>query len=162
MDPAFLTESSSGSGSASGGNTAQRPKTKGYVIVNNPRATQYLNLRAQPSTSAKVIAQYQNGIRLEVIEQGETWCKVYGKASGNIGYVMTKYVTVHGLPGTPVKTVSNGNTYVNLRSAPSKTTGAVYQKVYSGSQVTVLTPGEEWTQVRYGNTVGYMMTAFLK
>ncbi|MBQ6804691.1 MAG: SH3 domain-containing protein, partial [Clostridia bacterium] len=49
-----------------------------------------------------------------------------------------------------------------LRSAPSKETGAVYQRVYSGATVTVLTPGDEWTQVRYGNTVGYMMTWFLK
>lgn len=161
MDPAFLTDRVN-SGSSASGSTASVPKTKGYVIVNNPRATQYLNLRAQPSTSSKVIAQYYNGIRLEVIEQGETWCKVYGKASGNIGYVMTKYVTLYGLSGTPTKTVNNGNTFVNLRSAPSKATGNVYQKVYSGSQVTVLTPGDEWTQVRYGNTVGYMMTCFLK
>ena len=121
-----------------------------------------LRLRQQPSTSAKVLCTYKNGIRLEIIEQGETWCKVYGKSSGNIGYVMTKFVTLHGVPSVPVKTVQNGNTYVNLRSAPSKVSGAVYEKLYSGNQVVVLSPGDEWTQVRYGNTVGYMMTAFLK
>lgn len=141
---------------------AVRPVTNGYAIVNNPKATQYLNLRAQPTTTSKVIAQYKNGIRFEVIDYGETWCKVYGSATGNIGYMMTKYLTLYGLPAAPVKTVQNGNTYVNLRSAPSKETGAVYQRVYSGATVTVLTPGDEWTQVRYGNTVGYMMTWFLK
>ena len=87
---------------------------------------------------------------------------MYGKASGNIGYVMTEYVTLYGVPSTPVKTVQNGNTFVNLRSAPSKVNGAVYEKLYSGNQVIVLTPGDEWTQVRYGNTVGYMMSNFLK
>ena len=161
VDSAFLTLNGSGGGNYYP-NTGVRPQTKGYAIVNNPRATQYLNLRAQPSTSAKVIAQYRNGIRCEVIEHGETWCKVYGSASGNIGYLMTKYLTLYGLPATPTKTVQNGNTYVNLRSAPSKQSGNVYQRVYSGSAVTVLTPGDEWTQVRFGNTTGYMMSYFLK
>ena len=160
VDSSFLTMN--GSGGNTGGNTGVRPQTKGYAIVNNPRATQYLNLRSQPSTSAKVIAQYRNGIRFEVIEQGETWCKVYGSASGNIGYLMTKYLTLYGLPTTPTKTVQNGNTYVNLRSAPSKQSGNVYQRVYSGSTVTVLTPGDEWTQVRFGGITGYMMSCFLK
>ena len=140
----------------------QKPETKGYAVVNNPKVTQFLNLRSQPASTAKVIAQYKNGVRFEVIEQGETWCKVYGSATGNIGYMMTKYLTLYGLPATPTKTVQNGNSYVNLRSAPSKESGAVYQRVYSGAVVTVLTPGDEWTQVRYGNTVGYMMTWFLK
>lgn len=170
MDVTFLTAGSSGTatggttigGTAPGGVTPDRPQTQGYAIVNNPKATQYLNLRAQPSTTAKVIAQYRNGIRFEVIEQGETWCKVYGSATGNIGYMMTKYLSLYGLPSSPTKTVQNGNTYVNLRSAPSKETGAVYQRVYSGATVTVLTPGDEWTQVRYGNTTGYMMSWFLK
>ena len=166
MDSSFLKKS--GSTNASGnqnsqtGNTNAAPATKGYGIVNNPRATQYLNLRQQPSTSSKVLATYRNGIRLEIVEQGETWCKVYGKASGNVGYVMTRYLTLYGLPTTPVKTVQNGNTFVNFRSAPSKVNGAVYDKLYSGNQVVVLTPGDEWTQVRYGNQVGYMMTQFLK
>lgn len=138
------------------------PVTKGYCIVNNPRSTQYLNLRAQPSTSAKVLAQYKNGIRLEIVEPGETWCKVYGKASGNTGYVMTDYVKLYGVSASPTKTVQNGSTFVNLRSAPSQQTGAVYQRLYSGTVVTVLTPGDEWTQVRYNGQTGYMMSVFLK
>ncbi len=142
--------------------TPAHPTTNGYAVVNNPKATQYLNLRAQPSTAAKVIAQYRNGVRFEVIAQGVTWTKVYGSATGNIGYFMTKYLSLRGLPATPTKTIQNGNTYVNLRSAPSKQTGVVYQRLYSGTSVIVLTPGDEWTQVRCGNTTGYVMTCFLK
>ena len=163
MDPAFLSAGSASSApSVPSAPSRPVPETRGYCIVDNPRATQFLNLRQQPSTTSKVLATYKNGIRLEIIEQGEKWCKVYGKASGNIGYVMTEYVTLYGVPSTPVKTVQNGNTFVNLRSAPSKVNGAVYEKLYSGNQVIVLTPGDEWTQVRYGNTVGYMMSNFLK
>ncbi len=162
VDASFLSNTPEGGSQPPynpGGNT---PVTHGTAIVNNPKSTQYLNMRALPSTSAKVIAQYKNGIRFEVIEPGEKWCKVYGSASGNIGYMMTKYLKLVGVSAHPTKTVQNGNTYVNLRSAPSKTSGTVYQKVYSGAAVTVLTPGDQWTQVRYGNVTGYMMTQFLK
>lgn len=162
MDSAYLTASSSTPVYPPQTPAPEKPETKGYAIVNNPKPTQFLNLREQPANTAKIIAQYKNGVRFEVIEQGETWCKVYGSATGNIGYMMTKYLTLYGLPALPTKTVQNGNSYVNLRSAPSKQTGAVYQQVYSGAVVTVLIPGEEWTKVRYGATEGYMMTWFLK
>ncbi len=163
MSSSFLSTSgvTPGGGSSSGG-TGTKPATSGYVIVSNPNSANLLNLRAQPSSSAKILAQYQNGTRFEVIAQGQTWCKVYGTASGRTGYMMTKYLTLYGLPGTPTRTVKNGNSYVNLRSAPSKSTGSVLVKVNSGSTVTILTPGDEWTQVRYGNSTGYMMTYFLK
>ncbi|MBR1585002.1 MAG: SH3 domain-containing protein [Clostridia bacterium] len=138
------------------------PVTKGTATVNNPKSTQYLNLRSQPSSSAKVIAQYKNGVRFQVIEPGETWCKVYGSASGNIGYMMTRYLKLSGVSAHPTKTVQNGSTFVNLRSAPNQNGSTVYQRVYSGAKVTVLIPGDQWTQVRYGNTTGYMMTQFLR
>ena len=139
----------------------QKPDTKGYAYVNNPVATQVLNLREEPSTTSRVIAQYKNGIRFHVIEVGETWCKVYGSATGNIGYMMTKYLTLSGTDSTQ-KTIQNGNTYVNFRSSPSKTNSSVYQRLYTGTPVTVLIPGDEWTKVRYAGQVGYVMTQFLK
>ena len=137
-----------------------KPTTQGTAVVNNPKSNQKLNLRAAASTSSKVIAQYKNGVKFEVIQAGEAWTKVYGSASGNIGYFMTKYLKLSNVSYS--KTVRNGNSYVNLRSAPSKISGKVYAQVPSGATVTVLTPGDEWTQVRYNGTVGYMMTTFLK
>ena len=139
-----------------------KPATSGTAVVSNPKATQYLNLRAQPSTSAKVVAQYKNGTRFEVISAGETWTKVYGSATGNIGYFMTKYLRLSGVSSSPTRTVQNGSSYVNLRTSPKKVSGNVKQQVPSGAVVTVLTPGDEWTQVRYGGVTGYMMTCFLK
>ncbi len=149
---------------ASGGGTtpANPPSTKGYAVVKNPGSSQKLNLREQPSTSARIIAQYGNGIRMEVVSQGAEWCKVYGSASGNIGYMMTSYLTLHGLPSVPTKTVQNGSTFVNLRSAPSKTSGTIYTRVYSGAAVTLLAPGDEWSKVQYNGMTGYMMSVFLK
>lgn len=140
---------------------AQKPATKGYAYVNNPIATQVLNMREEPNTSSRVIAQYKNGVRFHVIEVGETWCKVYGSATGNIGYMMTKYLTLSGTESTQ-KTIQNGNTYVNFRSNPSQTNSNIYQRLYTGTPVTVLTPGDEWTQIRYNGQKGYVMTQFLK
>lgn len=139
-----------------------KPVTHGTAVVNNPKSTQYLNLRALPSSSAKVIAQYKNGVKFQVIEPGEKWCKVYGSATGNIGYMMTQYLKLSGVSNHPTKKVQNGGSYVNLRSKPSKSSGVVYKQVPSGAAVTVVTPGDQWTQVRYGSTTGYMMTRFLK
>lgn len=165
MDAAFLSltpvsGASIPSGGGSGG--SPRPATHGTAVVNNPRATQVLNLREQPSTSARVIAQYRNGIRFEIIEPGEKWTKVYGAATGNIGYFMTRYLTLTGVSASPTKQVQNNGSYVNLRSAPNTQSSTVYSQVPSGATVTVLAPGDTWTQVRYNGTEGYMMTAFLR
>ena len=140
---------------------AAKPKTKGYAYVNNPIATQVLNLRQEASTSSKVIAQYKNGVRFHVIAPGETWCKVYGSATGNIGYMMTRYLTLKNTDSI-YKTIQNGNTYVNFRSKPSKTGSTIYQRLFTGTPVTVLTPGDDWTQVRYNGQTGYVMTQFLQ
>lgn len=137
------------------------PASNGYLIVTGV-GTGKVNLRVQPSMTAKVIAQYASGTRLEVLEGGLTWCKVCATATGLTGYVMTRFTTVYGLPGTPVKTVSNGRSYVNLRASPSASGGKVLRRVQSGDQVTILVPGDEWCQVRCGDTEGYMMTCFLK
>lgn len=167
MDKSLLKYSaSSATGSTSSGNTgtpapAQKPTTKGYAYVNNPIATQVLNLREQASATSRVIAQYKNGVRFQVISPGEVWTKVYGSATGNVGYMMTKYLTLNGTAST-IKTIQNGSTYVNFRSAPSVSASTVYARLYTGTPITVLTPGDQWTQVRYNGQTGYVMTQFLK
>ena len=82
--------------------------------------------------------------------------------SGKTGYMMTRYLTLYGLPVTPTKTVTHpDHTYVNLRTRPSAA-GSITLRVPHGSTVTILTAGGEWAQVKYRDTTGYMMTYFLK
>ena len=154
MDSAYLNSAPPAEALPAAGN--------GTAEVNNPKATQYLNLRSLPTTSARVIGQYRNGVRFQVLEPGETWTKVYSAANGAVGYFQTRYLTLTGVSASPTKTVENDGSYVNLRSSPSKAEGKVYVRVPSGAAVTVLIPGDEWCQVRYAGTVGYMMTCFLK
>ena len=141
---------------------ASWPQLSGaYAVVSNPVNTQLLNLRESPSTVSRILGQYGNGTRLTLLNQGLEWCRV-STSAGEIGYMMTAYLALEGVPDTPVMTVTHPDgTFVNLRSAPSITLGAVLQQVPHGAQVEVLVPGSEWVKVRYGAETGYMVASFL-
>ena len=122
-----------------------------------------LNLRAQPATTAKVLGSYKEGTAVQVKNQGLEWCQVTIPSTGASGYFMTKFLTLINLPEIPTKIVKNPTgSYVNLRSLPSLTLGAVNMKMPHNSVVTILAPAGEWTRVRFGTVNGYVMSVFLK
>lgn len=134
----------------------------GYAVVTNPRATQVLNLRESASTSSRVLGQFGNGTKVTVLRQGTQWCKVRTGADV-VGYMLTRYLTLHDLPGVPVMTVDHPQrTFVNLRSAPDMTKGAVLRRVPHGAEVTVVAPGDGWLKVEYDGVTGYIVSYFLK
>ena len=138
-----------GSGSTGGGS--------GYAVVNTGR----LYLRSAASKSSKSLGLFSRGTYVTVLEQGSTWCRV--KVNGTTGYMMTAYLKFHGMSSEATAMVNHpAGTYVNLRNAPSKTSGAVLVRVPHGAKVTVLVPGATWSQIKYNGTTGYMMTQFLK
>jgi len=133
-----------------------------YATVNNPRATQTLNLRLYASTASQVVDKMYNGEKLWVNEQGTEWCAVTHQSTGVSGYVMTQYVALSNLPSTPTRTVKHpAGSFVNLRSAPSMAQNNVQVRVPHGSSVTIVAPGPDWCKVKYGGYTGYMMTYFL-
>ena len=134
------------------------PVSEPYAVVGGAAG---LNLRVTPSASASVAAVLSPGTRLDLLFQGEQWCKVRVSGGGRTGYVMTKYITLYNAPATAVKTVTNPGSYVNLRSGAGQSYG-VMQKVWDGSAVTVVIPGDVWCRVRWGSMTGYMMARFLK
>lgn len=134
----------------------------GYAVVTNPRTTQVLNLRESPSTSSRVLGQFSNGTKVTVLKQGTQWCKVRTSADV-VGYMMTRYLTFHDLPGTPTMTVNHPQkTFVNLRSAPDMAKGAVLRRVPHGAEVTVVAPDDGWIKVEYDGVTGYIVSYFLK
>lgn len=136
-------------------------KTKAYAVVTNPKETQVLNMRLQPDSSTDIIAQYANGTHMEVLKQGVEWCKVRN-SSGELGYMMTDFLTLYNLPETPSVRVNHPqHTYVYLRSLASKNSGMIMATVPHGALVTVMIPGDTWTKVRYNGQTGYMMSVFL-
>ena len=87
------TQYLSGSGSTIGSNTGSTT-TSTTAWVNNPKATQVLNLRETPSQSARSIGQYRNGTKVKVVSRGATWCEVY--VGTRHGYMMTRYLSFDG------------------------------------------------------------------
>ncbi|NLC31702.1 MAG: SH3 domain-containing protein [Clostridiales bacterium] len=150
IDHNFLSTTGGGSPVTPGG---------GNAVV---RGSAKLNLRADPSLSARVIGQYSPGTAVKITRQGLDWCAVTIPATGAKGYFMTKYLTLSGLPEMPTKIVKNSGSYVNLRTKASVATGLVLTKVPHNSVVTMLSPGASWSRVRFGAINGYMMNAFLK
>ena len=149
VDSGFLGRSGGGSQPSTGGNATVRMENGGK-----------LNLREQPNAASRVLGQYENGSAVTVIQRGDTWC--YVQAGGQSGYMMTRYLSIRSSSATKTVVNSNGGTYVNLRTTPDKNSNNVNVRVPNGATVTVLSWGAEWSQVRYGNTTGYMMSWFLK
>lgn len=163
MDASFLkdgivrkTTTSSGSSSSSSSSSGSSSVKDGYATVNTGK----LYLRQSASKSSKSLGLFPRGTYVTVLEQGNTWCKV--KVNGTTGYMMTEYLKFHGLNAVATAYVDHPKgTYVNMRNAPSKSTGAVILRVPHGAKVTVLTPGSTWSQIKYNGKTGYMMTSFL-
>lgn len=130
------------------------------VVTNTGK---WLNLREQPSINARVLGQYPGGTELIIESQGAEWCRVTVRSSGAKGYMMSRFITLYGMPGANTKRVVHPQgSYVNLRTQPSKAAGSVIVRVPHGNTVSVVSPDGAWTHVRYGNYVGYMMSAFLR
>ena len=147
---------------AEGGGGSPGIPQPGYAVVSNPRATQVLNLREQPTTASRVLGQYRNGERLTVLDQGLEWCRVMDE-DAVVGYMMTDYLSLRNLPATPTMTVNHPQkSYVNLRSGPSTLTGSVLLRLPHGAKVTVLVPGDSWVKIRYNGYTGYAMSYFLQ
>ncbi len=130
------------------------------VVTNTGK---WLNLREQPSINARVLGQYPGGTELTIESQGAEWCRVTVRSTGARGYMMSRFITLYGMPAANTKRVVHPQgSYVNLRTQPSKAAGSVIVRVPHGSTVSVVSPDGAWTHVRYGNYVGYMMSAFLR
>ncbi len=165
MDNSFLTlyivKPTGGGSSGGGGGGYNPPSGSGYGVVGNQGANQLLNLREDPTTSAKVIGRYMNGTRVTILAQGTEWCRVQVDKTGLIGYMMTKFLKLYNLPSTPTATVSHPlRSFVNLRKSTSMNAG-VLVRVPHGKKVTVVIPGDDWYKVKYDGMSGYMVEYFL-
>ena len=151
------------------GSATPVPPASGTVtgIVQNPKATQVLNLRETPSLDARVLAYYYNGTRVEVLEQGGTWHRV--RVDGRTGYMMARYLQLTSGGTAPPSSGSfsatlmnpNGGTVVNFRAQPGLDT-TVYGTYRVGTAVTVLAWDANWCMVRIGSQTGYVSTYFLR
>ena len=116
-----------------------------------------LNLRQQPSLSAKVLGQFPTGTLVEIVEAGDEWHKV--EAGGKSGYMMAKFLNSGETQQTAVVRTNTG-IGLNLREEPA-TNGAIITSAKNGAQVVVLQKGREWSRVSVGGEEGFMATKYL-
>ncbi len=127
-------------------------------------ASTALNLRAEPSTQAAVLAALPRGESVVVTHRGEEWSAVrYGSLTG---YVSTRYLRFPSdestAPSTPSATarVTTQSGSLNLRKQPSLGS-TVLTQIPRGAQVSVLENLTTWCRVSYGGQTGYVMTTYL-
>lgn len=158
MDASFLGGGSTGAGPQPNPPIVTPESTNAIVTSRS----QSLNLREQPTTGSKVLGSFRGPTAVRVLMQGSQWSRVMIPITGQNGYMMTRYLTLYGLPVTPSRRVSHPKgTFVNLRTRPSMS-GGVTLRVPHGKTVNILVAGGDWAKVQYGGYTGYMMTAFLK
>lgn len=141
--------------SATGGNTA---------VVNNPKATQFLNLRATPSYDANVLGIFYNGAVCTILGEYDGWYYVQITTTGGVtlqGYFRGEYLSLSGGASSATVSTANGGK-LNLRTAPTYTGSNVTMQIPNGSRVSVLLKGKPFWQVSYNGVSGFADSSFLK
>lgn len=127
----------------------------------------YANFRTGAGTNTTVIAQLDNGAKLNVISKTDSWYYVYHAASGNYGYVSANLVSLSAATGDSTKngmaTVRSSDGFANLRKGPG-TNYAIVSPLYNGTGVEVVSTSGNWTRVNVPSTnqYGYVYTKLLK
>ena len=125
-----------------------------------------LNLRAEPSTSARLVRRLDNGTSVEVMDNlGNGWLYVMANnSSKDHGYVMAKFLQ-EKKPGkyeiteredrivavTPYMVTAKAlsrtdERSVGLRTRPNKTSAAI-RRLEAGDQLKVIARGKTWSKV---------------
>lgn len=131
-------------------------KTDAYAEMETASVTaqqpEKVNLRAQPAEKARVIGRC-SGEELRVIAAGEKWAKVYDPGNNTVGYCRTEFLSLARNPASMIRTVSGDACYLYLRK---ESVGKQGFTVPDSAEVTVLSPGDVWSEVRFAGTVGYI------
>ena len=160
----YLNFGTGSTGGSTGGATS-KPQSGKVAVVNNPKATQVLNLRKEASLNASVLGYYRNGVKVTILSSGSTWHKVQVE-DGKIGYMMAKYLkvtddTASVQPYTATVFNANGGKIVNFRAGASLS-AKIIKTIPVGTKVTVTQHGTDWCKVEIDGTAGYISTWFLK
>ena len=130
------------------------------AIVNNQKATAFLNLRAYPSYTSAVITILYNGVPLNILSEDNGWYRV--QMGSTIGYVRGEYTNQNRQPlGAKVATIKTpNNTAVNMRVSPS--VNAAVRRQFAGDRyVSVLYQGRGWWYVCIDGYTGFISSDFL-
>ena len=146
----------------------------GYVTVSTGSEGVRLNMRSEPSSDSKILAEVPNGTNLRVLATEDGWTRV--GYDNQIGYLMNEYLsfwegTVTDVEDTtdalgevsddqPIKAVviaDNKNAKVNVYQEADGSS-SVLGGISVGEQVRVITIDEDtgWVLILYDSHSGYM------
>ena len=150
-----------------------------YAANNEPETTEVLavvatqqgtlNLRSQPSTSAKVLATIPKGAQVVVTSRADDWCAV--RYHDHSGYVMSSFLlfetdasddSENAAPdaGAVAAKVVTPSGSLNLREQPNAG-AAVLKQIPRETLLSISQRGAEWCRTEYQSVGGYVMTKFL-
>ncbi len=131
------------------------------ATVLNPKPTQFLNLRKEPSYSAQVLGIYYNGVPALVLGQSGGW--VHVSVDGTVGYFRSEFLKLDAMIGSDdiATIVTPNNTGLNMRTGPGMQYSSIRQ-FKGGRYVMVLGRGDGWWKVSIDGYQGYMSTDFLR
>ncbi len=126
-------------------------------------ATTELNVRAKPSTSAKIVGSLHRGQTVKASSETNGWTKITYK--GKTAYASSRYLTGgDDLPaGGDVGKgqIRTTTTQVNLREGPSLTDDVI-TVLDEGTKVTQTgKTAKGWTEVKVGSKQGWVSTQYL-
>lgn len=141
-------------------NTVDQVVYGDVAIVNNQKATAFLNLRSNPSYTASVITILYNGVPLNILSESNGWYRV--QMGNTVGYVRSEFTVRQYQPvGSKVATIKTpNNTAVNMRTGPG-TTASVRRQFAGDRYVSVLFEGTGWWYVCIDGYTGFISSDFL-
>ncbi len=136
--------------------TAAAKGTIGIVDVSSA-----LNLRKNPSSSARSLGTYLDGTPCILLSETGDWYHV--TVDGTAGYFSSAYIDKKYMAYSPdvATVISTNGGAVNMRKGPGTQYG-VLKSVKHGGYVMILQKGDGWWKVTCDGSIGYMDTDFLK
>lgn len=137
-----------------------------YAVVNNPNASDMLNLREHPSMDDQSLGRYYNGTQVRLVAEYEgspEWVYVQiGQGAGSAeGFMLKAYLAMDPvntavLPVHPTYTVqaADGEQLVALDSVMR--VKQVLSTLPAGTQVVILGYMDGWYHVQVGGRIGYI------
>ncbi len=146
--------------------SAQPPSSNtGNVIARGTVTASSLNVRAGAGTSFKAIGKLAKNAKVDILEKVGAWYKI--KYGSTVGYVHGDYVRLDASSNTGSRGEQAASVGIvtasglNVRSGP----GTNYSKIgilYRNSQVTILGQSGVWYKIKFGSTIGYVHSAYVK
>ncbi|MCI5957344.1 MAG: SH3 domain-containing protein, partial [Clostridiales bacterium] len=126
-------------------------------------ASDFVNLRAEPSMSGKVVSTAPAGAVLTVFSQNGSWAKVQYNAT--VAYANTGFISQ--VTSSYPDAVSSGGSGASVNTedgqpaalwVSASTNAQILAQLVPGTEVTVESDDGSWCKVQYNGMTGYMLT----